>query len=140
MAEVLPFLSQYISKGATVFSDGLKAYRSNLEDMGYKHDYVKHGDGQFVKKRSVRIARSVSTLGKVHTNTIDGYWGSFKNAMRGMKSLRREHQPLFLAEFMWRHNATVTNPSRCLFEQILALLGLYSEDKTLIDALNSLSC
>ena len=75
-----------------------------------------------------------------NTNTIDGYWGSFKNAMRGMKSLRREHQPLFLAEFMWRHNATVTNPSRCLFEQILALLGLYSEDKTLMDALNSLSC
>ena len=63
------------------------------------------------------------SIGKKHTNTIYGYRGSVKNEMRGMKSLRGEHQPLFLAEFIWRHNAAVLDPSRYLFGQMLRLLG-----------------
>lgn len=138
--EVLPLVTRFIKVGCTVFSDGLKAYRSNLQDMGYSHDFVKHADGQFVKGRSgVRMTRAVVTMGKVHTNTVDGYWGCFKNCMRGMKSLRKEHQPLFLAEFMWRHNILVMDPSRGVFEHILSLLGSFSNDTTLVDLLASLS-
>ena len=137
-AEVLPFVSKYVACGSTVFSDGLKAYRCNLEDMGYVHDSVKHADGQFSKVRPRRMTRLVTSMGKVHTNTIDGYWGSFKNAMRGMKSLRREHQPLFLAEFMWRHNASVLCPTRSIFEQMLTLLADYRDDHALAQALSSL--
>ena len=47
------------------------------------------------------MTMAVTVMGKVHTNRIDGYWGCFKNCMRGVKSLRTETQPLFLAEFMW---------------------------------------
>ena len=93
---------------------------------------VKHGDGQFCKSRAAqRMTRAVTTMGKVHTNTIDGYWGCFKNCMRGMKSLRTETQPLFLAEFMWRHNSSVLDPNRSVFERILVLLGSYAHEETI---------
>ena len=131
-AEVLPFVSQFIAKGTTVFSDGFRAYRCNLDEMGYPHESVKHADGQFVKTTAKkRLTRLVTSMGRVHTNTIDGYWGSFKIHMRGMKSLRTEHMPLFLAEFMWRHNTPILSPSTSIFVQMLALRADYKDDAVL---------
>ena len=111
----------------------LHGVRANLQDMGYSHESVKHADGQFSKTLPRRMTRMVTTMGKVHTNTIDGYWGSFKNAMRGMKSLRREHQPLFLAEFAWRHNESVLHPHEGLFHRILRALAAVRDNSDIVD-------
>ena len=99
--------------GSVIYSDGLKAYRSNLSQMGFSHAYISHGDGFFVK-------------GEVSTNSVDGAWGRFKNTLRGKNSVYGPRLPLHLAEFMWRHNLRVTSPLSSVFDAIVDVLASFS--------------
>ena len=95
-SEVLPFVQQHVRVGATVLSDRLSAYRNNLQRMGYQWYGVDHGNGQF----AFTLPNGIN----VHSNTIDGHWGQWKNVMRGMKSTKRRQLQYHAAEYCWRHN------------------------------------
>ena len=47
--EVLPLVSKCVLPGSSIFSDELAAYKKNLTEMGFTHDYVKLEKGQYVK-------------------------------------------------------------------------------------------
>ena len=48
--EVIPKVKEAILPGATIMSDGLRAYRTLLQPLGYSHHSVCHKDGEFVSK------------------------------------------------------------------------------------------
>jgi transposase-like protein len=57
------------------------------------HETVCHSAGEYVRD-------------KVHTNTMDGYWGLFKRGMRGVyQHCAEKHLHRYLAEFDFRYNA-----------------------------------
>lgn len=53
------FIDENIEKDSNIYTDSFKGYK-NLN--GYKHDFVKHSVGEYVK-------------GKAHTNRIESFWG-----------------------------------------------------------------
>ena len=117
-SEVLPLVTKTVAAGSIVFSDGLAAYKSQLAKMGYTHDFVSHQAGQYAKNSKKKVLKGV----RVHTNTIEGVWGNFKNWVRGKKGIYRARYPLYLYEFMWRHNIRITAPTSNVFHEILKLL------------------
>ena len=64
--EVIPKVKEAILPGATIMSDGLRVYRTQLQPLGYAHRSVCHKDGEFVSKSDPHH----------HTNSID--WGALK--------------------------------------------------------------
>ena len=115
-AEVIPKVQEAILPGCVIISDGLRAYRTQLEPLGYSHRSVCHKDGEFVSKSDPDL----------HTNSIDGSWGCFKNRIRAFGGIRKERLPLALYEFMWRHNTGISCPDVPVFYRVLSLLGSYS--------------
>ena len=107
-----------MSPGSIIFSDGLAAYKKKLTKMGYTHDSVSHQVGQYAKNSKKKVLKGF----RVHTNTIEGVWGNFKNWVRGKKGAYRDRYPLYLYEFMWRHNTRITTPNSEVFHEILKLL------------------
>ena len=110
-SEVMPFIEKHIQAPCKIMSDGLLAYRNTLTEMGFEHQSVNHSAGEFVREADHSI----------HTNTIEGKWGDLKNALRGMRGLRRAYQPYFLRESMWRHNIKIQGEDA--FEFIFVCLG-----------------
>ena len=116
--EVLPLVSKTVALGTIIFSDGLAAYKNKLVEMGYKHDSVSHQAGEYAKNSRKKQLKGL----RVHINTIEGVWGNFKNWIRGKLGVNRQRYPLYLYEFMWRHNTRITAPKSDFFHEILKLL------------------
>jgi transposase-like protein len=63
-----------------------------LNALGYPHESVAHGDGEYVR-------------GKVHTNNIENFWSLLKRGIIGnYHHVSKKYLPLYLAEFQFRHN------------------------------------
>ena len=75
--------------------------KKKLVEMGYTHDSVSHQAGQYAKNSKKKALKGI----RVHTNTI-----------------YRDRYPLYLYEFMWRHNIRITAPKSDVFHEILKLL------------------
>lgn len=72
-------------------TDENKSYQ-NLADEGYRHRVVRHSAEQYVR-------------GTVHTNTIESFWSLLKRGVMGTyHNVSRKYLPLYLNEFMFRHN------------------------------------
>ena len=90
-ASLLPIVDQNIAKGSTILTDEYPGYKS-LGARGYTHQSVNHMRHQYVN-------------GKVHTNTIEGFWSHFKCSMKGThRSISRKHMQKYLCEFEFRFN------------------------------------
>ena len=84
--ELSTLCKHYIRKGSTLYTDGARAYVIIAKEIGCKHDYVDHSSGQYVK-------------GKVHTTTIDGWWGRLKNWWNARGGVQEDHIFTTLKEF-----------------------------------------
>ncbi len=62
---VEPLIRKSVKPTATVNTDYFSMYKKLIPNMGYKHERINHSKGQYAK-------------GKVHTNTIEGYWSHLK--------------------------------------------------------------
>jgi len=88
---LLPLIEKHIKKGSAVSTDEMKSYII-LNKVGYKHESVHHHEREYAR-------------GKVHTNTIEGFWSHFKSSVRGThKSISRQHMQNYLHEFEFRFN------------------------------------
>lgn len=85
-----PIIRSKVCRGSIIYTDGHKGYRA-LKREGYFHDWVDHDAGEYVR-------------GKVHTQTIDGYWGLLKTHLDSIGGIRKEHLHLFIGEHQWRYN------------------------------------
>lgn len=101
---VLNTVKENVSTKATIMSDEYNAYKK-LHWFGYDSKRVKHGKKQWV-------------YGKIHTNTIEGFWGQFKRSVKGTHhSISPRHLQSYLDEFAFRYNLRFSSVP--IFEKIL---------------------
>lgn len=84
-------VTQHVRPGTTIYTDGFKMYRGMLPKHGYHHAWVDHAGGEYVR-------------GKVHTNSIEGFWGILKRKLGCIGGMRTDKLYLFVAEIVWKHN------------------------------------
>lgn len=115
---LLPKIYKNVADRSTIITDTLQAYK-NLKKH-YDHKTVKHSAGEYVKNDS-RVAF------KIHTNTIEGFWGELKRGIKGIYHwASKKHLNKYLSEFCFRYNGRKAND----FERFVAWFGR-CEDKRL---------
>ena len=83
---------------ATVYSDEWLGY--NALKRIYDHKFVKHGAGQYVN-------------GRVHTNTIEGFWSLLKRGIVGIYHFTSvKHLQKYVDEFVFRYNSRRASESK----------------------------
>ena len=79
-----------VKKGATIYSDEFTSY--NALKRVYDHSVVKHNAKQYVN-------------GRVHTNTIEGFWSILKRGIFGIYHFTsKKHLQMYEDEFVFRYN------------------------------------
>lgn len=90
-ADLLPILRENIAAEAIVYTDEAGQYKNLGRDFA-EHGFVAHGAGEYVS-------------GKVHTNTIEGYFSIFKRGMKGTyQHCGKKHLHRYTAEFAFRYS------------------------------------
>jgi transposase len=81
---------QHVDPSATVYTDDFHAY-AQLGSV-YKHRRINHSERVYVD-------------GIVHTQTVEGFFSTFKNGVRGVyHSVSRKWLQGYLNEYAWRYN------------------------------------
>ena len=100
-----PIIKENVVKDSTVHTDELKSY-SGLSKVGFEHETVNHGAGQYVD-------------GDSHVNGIEGFWARLKLSIRGTHvHVSRKHLQTYVKEFEYRYNMR-RNPGQ-MFDRLLA--------------------
>lgn len=121
-ATVLPFLTDAIEGGATVYTDELNIYRA-LPDHGYEHDAVKHKVNEYVREE---VDEETGEVRSIHTNTLEGFWSYPKSAiLRIHRGVSRHKLQGYLDEHTFRYNHR--NDEGGLFS---AMVGRATEPQT----------
>ena len=89
--EIIPLVQANIDKETSIATDEAKHY-STLKNEFAAHRTVNHSRKEYVR-------------GKVHTNTVEGYFSIFKRGMRGVyQHCGERHLHRYLAEFDFRYS------------------------------------
>jgi transposase-like protein len=81
---------QNVKETANLYTDEWVGY-SSISKI-YNHAFVKHNQGEYVN-------------GKVHTNTIEGFWSLLKRGIIGIYHFTsRKHLQKYVDEFVFRYN------------------------------------
>ena len=93
-----PIAESEIKEGSKVYTDEWHGYRS-LKRI-YDHSVIKHNEAEYVN-------------GRVHTNTIEGFWSLFKRGILGIYHFCSEkHLQKYVDEFVFRYNSRELNESQ----------------------------
>lgn len=88
---VIGLMRKNVAAGATFYSDELPVY-NYAPKFGYQHSTVCHGAGEYVN-------------GRVHTNTIEGFWSQVKRSIDGTHhGVSRKFLQNYVDEFAYRYN------------------------------------
>ena len=80
-----------IKEGSKLYTDEFSSYKA-LKRI-YDHQYVKHSESEYVQ-------------GRVHTNTIEGFWSILKRGIIGVYHFTsKKHLQLYVDEFVFRYNS-----------------------------------
>ncbi len=86
-----------VKESATLYSDEWLGYKG--VSRIYDHSVVKHNQGQYV-------------VGRIHTNTIEGFWSLLKRGIFGIyHSTSRKHLQMYVDEFVFRYNSRKNSES-----------------------------
>lgn len=89
--EIEPIVAANVRRETRIMTDESHVYRY-LPFRFYAHVKVNHRSGEYVR-------------GKVHTNTIEGYFSIFKRGMHGIyQHCSKKHLHRYLAEFDFRYS------------------------------------
>ena len=84
-----PLIQEHVEAGTVVCTDEHGAYR-DLGRLGYQHDAVRHGAGEYVR-------------GMTHTNSIESVWAVLKRSLLGVyHCVSRKHLARYLNETTFR--------------------------------------
>ncbi|WP_299675708.1 IS1595 family transposase [uncultured Dokdonia sp.] len=79
-----------VKEGATLYTDEYSSYKA-LQRI-YDHQFVKHSRKQYVN-------------GRIHTNTIEGFWSLLKRGIFGIYHFTsKKHLQMYVDEFVFRYN------------------------------------
>jgi transposase-like protein len=102
-----PEIIENIKTSAKVYTDEWMGYKS-LERI-YDHSYIKHNQGEYVN-------------GRVHTNTIEGFWSLLKRGIVGIYHFTsKKHLQMYVDEFAFRYN-TRNHSTQMRFNEFLGNL------------------
>ena len=88
---ILPLAREYVLPESLIYTDEYAAYE-RLGRTGYTHRRIRHSAKVYVQ-------------GDTHTQTIDGFFGLFKNAVRGVHhGVSHKWLQGYLNEYVWRWN------------------------------------
>jgi len=119
--ELIPILKANIAHETAVMTDEAGQY-GKLKDDFASHETVAHGAGEYVR-------------GKVHTNTIEGYYSIFKRGMKGVSQhCSEKHLHRYVAEFDFRYNRRVALGIGDVERTNLALAGVVGKRLTYRDS------
>jgi len=90
---IVPIVERNVHRETYILTDEATHYkRSGFRDAFLGHGRVSHSAGEYVR-------------GRIHTNTIEGYFSIFKRGMRGVYQWCAEkHLHRYLAEFDFRYS------------------------------------
>jgi len=104
-ATVVPKAMEYVLPASMVYTDDFTAYKQ-LGKKGYQHKRINHSARIYVD-------------GDVHTQTIEGFFGLFKNGVRGAyHSVSHKWLQGYVNEYAWRYNRR--DSGRSMFHDLLA--------------------
>ena len=84
-------IKENVEKGTMIMSDQLGAYRKTNK-LGFTHDAVNHWKKEFAR-------------GRVHTNSIEGFWSQMKRSIRGTYHfVSVKHLQAYANEFAFRYS------------------------------------
>jgi len=102
-ANILPTIRKRVLPQTMIFSDEARFY-DPLTRMGYGHQRVHH-------------AAYVYVSGDAHTNTIEGFWSTTKNGIRGVyHSVSEKYLQMYLNEYAFRFNRRKSLGRHNMFE------------------------
>jgi transposase len=88
---VLNNIRDNVFKGSAIMSDQFGVYKK-VKKLGYEHDSVNHWKREYGR-------------GKVHTNTIEGFWAQLKRGLLGTYNgaISSDYLQLYVNEFSFRY-------------------------------------
>lgn len=90
-AAAIKLIRANVAPGTTVHTDEFPIY-NYLGKLGFAHAVINHGRKEYVR-------------GRVHTNTIDGFWIQVKRSLDGTHhSVSRKYLGLYVDEFSFRYS------------------------------------
>lgn len=93
--EIYPIIYTKVDPKATIITDSGPGYYA-LKDQ-HKHLVVDHSKGQYVRYTT----NGKAFKGKIHTNTIEGFWSLFKRGVIGIYHyVSYKHLNKFCGEFI----------------------------------------
>ena len=104
---ILPLAREYVMPASLIYTDEYKGY-DRLGKEGYTHKRINHSAKVYVE-------------GDTHTQTIDGFFGLFKNAIRGVHhGVSHKWLQGYLNEYCWRYNRRGLDPrDNTMFRDLL---------------------
>lgn len=90
---VLPIIWKNVPayEGHSIYTDELASY-SPLVKLGYDHQCVAHGQGEYVR-------------GNIHTNTLEGFWSLVKRGISGVyHAVSPDYLQAYIDEYSFRYN------------------------------------
>jgi len=110
-AHLVPILRANIAKETAVMTDEAGQY-ARLSKEFATHDSVNHGAGEYGR-------------GKVHTNTVEGFYSIFKRGMKGVyQHCGEKHLHRYVAEFDFRYNNRIAHGCGDVERSERALVGI----------------
>jgi len=86
-----PEIVKIVKESATLYTDEWLGYKGVSKI--YDHSVVKHNEGEYVN-------------GRIHTNTIEGFWSLLKRGIFGIyHSTSKKHLQKYVDEFVFRYNS-----------------------------------
>jgi transposase-like protein len=91
-ANIIPIVKANVDRETYILTDEAALYRHQFRDDYLGHGRVNHKAGEYVR-------------GRIHTNTVEGYFSIFKRGMKGVYQWCAEkHLHRYVAEFDFRYS------------------------------------
>jgi transposase-like protein len=88
---ITPIIEAKVLPASMIYTDEYRVY-DRLADGGYGHRRINH-------------SAKVYVVGRIHTNTIEGFWSLLKNGIRGVyHSVSSKHLQSYVDEYTFRYN------------------------------------
>ncbi len=88
---LVPFMTSKIDRKATLYTDTFPNY-DTMSRIGYKHLRIEHGIKEYAR-------------GRIHTNTIEGFWSLLKRGIGGVyHSVSEKYLQSYINEYGFRYN------------------------------------
>ena len=118
-SKLTPEVIKHVKLAATLYTDEWLGYKGVSKI--YDHSFIKHNQGEYVN-------------GRVHTNTIEGFWSLLKRGIFGIyHSTSKKHLQKYVDEFVFRYN-TRENKDGNRFNLLLSNTEFRLTYKQLINA------